>query len=240
MKKWPAKIERATEAWLPDAAVARSSVEIVADDGMSGVGKVNPNLVGSPGFRLELHETHMTAMTDHAVERRSPPPVGVDPHASAVAPVRSKRRAPLSTRRPRAAPDERKVRLRHRSRREGRHEVPVAVRIPSEHDDAGGADVQAMDQAKCIRLQAVLKALVGGDAGEETLNSTPRVSRACGEADSRRFRDGDEALVGEKDASDHARAEHGMNVGAIGSLGPSGRSRGRLLDHESGPGRSPS
>jgi hypothetical protein len=70
-----------------DASVTRSAVEVVADDRVSGVRQVNPDLVGATGFRLEEEKRRVGGASDDPVERRRRSTVERHTHAPAVATV---------------------------------------------------------------------------------------------------------------------------------------------------------
>ena len=89
-------LQSAAERGVSHAAMARTAVEIVADDRISRVRQMNSQLVGSSCGRSEHHDAREARTAENRVRGESGASGRVDSHAPAIAAIGAERPGPAS------------------------------------------------------------------------------------------------------------------------------------------------
>lgn len=159
VEKGVVRLQSRAQERVAHTAVSGTGVQVVAHNGMSGVGEVDAKLVSSASMRFQLQQRHAGGGSQETVGAGCwLAPLG-DPHTAAVMRVGSQRPQVLPCRRARSSPRKRQVGLVDLPRAQGLHEKPVRVRVASQEDKPRGTDVQTMDEPELAALEAPARTL---------------------------------------------------------------------------------
>lgn len=181
------------QSLVPDAAVPRPAVEVVADHRMTRRREMHAQLMRATRARLEKHQREAGSPLDHRVDRARGTPVRIDAHAATIASIGPERPVDQAAGRTRVSPDEREVELEHAPFGEVAREPGVRLVVECDEDDAARRDVETVHEARLDPLES--SPLLVGERGDQSARRGVRVGAPGGERETGRLVDRREAVV---------------------------------------------